>query len=316
MDKLEMQSLLKRLGHVDDQTELEDGVIRFQKHVGLDQDGIVGPRTTAALLRCQAGLARAPEALTRCQPFRLTTYYVSDERSYAEVPVIPVYTGTMQVLARVPASYFAEMSIEGTGRLRDGRLINVAGGFVDVPADEYEPVGAYYQRYAERMRARGREPKPSYYFGVRIDAKGQVNQALAFLEKAEIGKGYGIEKRKNPIDGKTYEIALDPFRTLAADLGLGSKSEPRFKGRGGLCPVGTRIWILEYLGIALPDGTTHDGWFTVADTGGGIFGLHADIFAGTPALLSKTPHPERSHVWFAGVEEKCSVSYDYGLYDA
>ena len=65
--------------------------------------------------------------------------------------------------------------------------------------------------------------------------------------------------------------------------------------------------------MRLPDGTTHDGWFIVNDTGGGIFGAHFDVFVGTRALRKQVKLPEFSQVWFAGIEQRIPPGYTYGL---
>jgi len=106
-----------------------------------------------------------------------------------------------------------------------------------------------------------------------------------------------------------------PFRTLAADIGhiKYQAVEPRWKGKGGLVPPGTHVYIKEYDGLRLPDGTTHDGWFVVNDTGGAIFGAHFDVFVGTQALRRQVKLPEFGQVWFAGIEQRIPLGYKYGL---
>jgi membrane-bound lytic murein transglycosylase len=110
-----------------------------------------------------------------------------------------------------------------------------------------------------------------------------------------------------------HGIPLVPFRTLAADIGRYKKSEPSWKGKGGLVPPGTRVYIREYDGIQLPDGTRHDGWFVVNDTGGGIFGAHFDVFVGTRALRKQMKLPPVGTVWFPNIEQRIPPGYDYGL---
>lgn len=63
----------------------------------------------------------------------------------------------------------------------------------------------------------------------------------------------------------------------------------------------------------LPDGTTHDGWFVVNDTGGAIFGAHFDVFTGSDALRKQVKVPAFGQVWFAGIEKRIPAGYTYGL---
>ncbi len=57
-----------------------------------------------------------------------------------------------------------------------------------------------------------------------------------------------------------------PMRTLATD--------PR------VIPRRTKLFIRETVGIRLPDGTVHDGYWYASDTGGAIRGQRVDLYTG------------------------------------
>ena len=113
------------------------------------------------------------------------------------------------------------------------------------------------------------------------------------------------------------ERHLQPFRSLAADLGNNKGKQP-WKDevtRGGpLVPFGTRVFVKELDGLVLPDGTGHDGWCEVVDTGSMIYGAHFDLFCGHERWArdgALTSLPELAEVSFQGVEE-IPEGYSYG----
>jgi hypothetical protein len=241
--------------------------------------------------------------------FRLTEYHIADQRDLPTATVrVPIYDGSGSRIAEGSPAFFAQLSLEGTGRLADGRLLNVTGAKVPVAHGDYAGVLAYHQQaYAKadaRRRAAGKPPTPALYSGIVVSG-GRVTHALSFHEVPAARRGIGY--------GELRGIALVPFRTLAADIGLTAKSDPRWKKKGGVVPPGTRVYIKEYDGLRLPDGTTHDGWFVVNDTGGAIVGAHFDVFVGTRALFRQAKLPESGHVWFAGIEQRIPPGYSYGL---
>jgi 3D (Asp-Asp-Asp) domain-containing protein len=63
--------------------------------------------------------------------------------------------------------------------------------------------------------------------------------------------------------------AIVPLRTVAADTSL--------------LPMGTMVYIAIFDGLALPDGSTHDGCFQVQDRGSKVKGTHLDVFTGDKA---------------------------------
>jgi len=209
---------------------------------------------------------------------------------------VPIFDEQGRKLAEGSPAFFAQLSLEGSGRLEDGRLINVTGKKVRVSHDQYAAVLDYHRRNLPK--------KPPAYSGIVVE-NDRVVQALAFHEVPanKRGVGYGVQNGQ----------PLVPFRTLAADIGRTRKSEPSWKGKGGVVPPGTRVYIKEYDGVRLPDGTWHDGWFVVNDTGGGIFGVHFDVFVGTRALGRQVKHPPVASVWFPGIEQRIRPGYDYGL---
>jgi LAS superfamily LD-carboxypeptidase LdcB len=249
-----------------------------------------------------------PSAFRR---FRLTTYHVVDQ---AELPTgtvrIPILDDHGRKIAEGSPAFFGQLALEGTGRLDGNRLVNVTGKTVAVAHDDYADVLAYHrQAYAgadRKRRENGRSPTPTQYSGI-VVAHGRVVRAFAFHEVAASARGVGY--------GMSRGIPYTPFRTLAADIGTleYAKVAPTWKGKGGLVPVGTRVYIKEYDGLALPDGSTHDGWFTVNDTGGAIFGAHFDVFTGTRAMRKGLKLPEFGQVWFAGIEQRVPVGYTHGL---
>ncbi len=303
MGPREIQAALSALGY---DLGTVDGVLgprtrtavqRFQGDLGLPVDGKVSGRTEAALraLGGQRKQARLPPTFGHLSRFRLTQYVIAEEPGGGNATV-PVLGASGAVLARVAPSFFCDLALQGTGKLRDGRLLNVTGKYVDVRGRrEYAAVLAAAKRLL---------PNKIAYAGIRTSGE-TVMEALAFsvVPPERLGKGWTIQRG----------IPLDPFRTLAADVGAYATSDPRYRGRGGLVPAGTRVLILELVGRQLPDGTTHDGWCTVADTGGAIFGAHFDVFAGTRALMKQVPMPHIGHVWFEGSMVRCAPTYIYGL---
>lgn len=66
--------------------------------------------------------------------------------------------------------------------------------------------------------------------------------------------GYGFENR----------YILNPFRSVAVD--------PR------VVPIGSRVYIPKAVGISLPDGSIHDGFFEAVDIGDAIQNKRIDMF--------------------------------------
>jgi hypothetical protein len=253
---------------------------------------------------------QAPAQPGAFRKFRLTHYYVADQRDHPTGAIrVPILGANGSKIAEASPAFFAQLSLEGSGRLSDGRLINVTGKSVPVSHADYAAVLAHHrQAYAKgdrKRRAEGKAPAPTAYSGITTDSSDRVTHALAFHEvpAAKRGVGYGMLRG----------IPLVPFRTLAADLGLKARSEPAWKGKGGLVPAGTRVYVKEYDGLRLPDGTTHDGWFVVNDTGGAIFGAHFDVFTGTRSLARQVKLPSVGQVSFSGIEQRIPQGYSYGL---
>jgi hypothetical protein len=231
--------------------------------------------------------------------FRLTNYYVLDQadRPTGSV-VVPIYDKHGKQIAEGSPGFFAGAALEGTGRLIDGRLINVSGDRVRVDPDLYAPVWEYHKKHLAK--------RPPGYSGLHV-AGDRVVAASAFhvIDPAKLGEGYGV----------LHGMPLVPFRTLAADIGAMKRSEPAYRGKGGLVPLRTRVFIKEFVGVKLPGGDVHDGWFVVGDTGGAINGAHFDVFTGTRALARQVKLPSVGTVWFPGIETRIARGYSYGLHD-
>jgi len=298
-----------------------------------DVDGIIGPNTwkkmESQLGRSAGGTTTAPSAIATTgqsgtaasstptlpsnpnayRKFRLTTYHVVDQGDFPTgSTVIAFLDKNGNEIAEGSPSFFAKVSLEGTGKLLDGRLINVAGANTPAKHADYSAVLDYHNvAYESRNRknlAEGKDPVSFGYSGLVVSG-GIITSVKAFhiISASKIGAGYGTLRG----------IPLVPFRTLAADLGLLKRHEPSLKGSGGLVPAGTQVYIKEYDGLQLPDKSIHDGWFTVNDTGGAIFGVHFDVFVGTAAFRKQVKLPEFGRVWFNGIEQRIPSNYTYGL---
>lgn len=230
--------------------------------------------------------------------WRLTQYYVASQKEHPGAQSVPVLRQDGVVLGYANAGFFSSLSLEGTGVMGNGKLVNVTGIYVPVKAEQYQPVWDYHKKYLSKR-------SPGYSGLVVKDDK--VVKAFAFKEitQDQIGVGYGFDNG----------IPRTPHRTLAADLGRTAKDDPRFKGKGGLVPVGTDVYIKEMDGLKLPDGTIHDGWCKVNDTGGGIFGAHFDVFIGYQSNEKIVKVPSQARIWYEGIEDKVPVDYDLGLHD-
>jgi 3D (Asp-Asp-Asp) domain-containing protein len=312
-----IQKILAALGYYPEEgqfdgnlhSELSVRAIRtFQGDSHLDVDGIAGEKQTVpALAKYRLFLEDMPRSFTAMRRWRLTNYYLADQARWKgrQPASVEVYDNNHKVLAKVEPYFFAEMSLEGTGKLGDGRLLNVTGKSVPVSAEMYAPV----LDYAINNKF---IPDRAGYAGIRIipeGAKYKVTGALAFSEVTELGtEGFGIGQNK---------ISYQFYKTVAADLGKYATSAPAFRNKGGLVPVGTRVRIAEIwgqsLGGWLSQAHDHDGWFSVNDTGGGIFGAHFDLFSGFSSIAKNIHFPDIGHVWFEGIEDRIPYTYTYGL---
>jgi 3D (Asp-Asp-Asp) domain-containing protein len=150
---------------------------------------------------------------------------------------VELYTREGYFFGRVPERYACSLKLEGSGLMRDGRIVNYTG---------------------------------SCKFG--------YGTCFEQLDISDYPFGRGAGQRP-----------LIPFKSVAVD--------PR------VIRLGEPLYIPEFDGIVLPDGSIHDGCVRADDTGGGIKGRKMDFFVVTygnfRALLDEllgvtwiTPHVE------------------------
>jgi 3D (Asp-Asp-Asp) domain-containing protein len=163
----------------------------------------------------------------------LRFYYLSLEKDYDDpqsagiprsggrgrlVPTntfVELYTPEGYYFGRVPEAFAWSLRLEGSGLMKDGRIVNYTG----------------------------RCP-----FGY-----GTCFEQLTVADHP-YGRGAGLRP-------------LVPFKSVAVD--------PR------LVPIGEPIYIPEFDGLVLPDGSIHDGCVRADDTGGGIKRRKMDFFVVT-----------------------------------
>ena len=308
MDAQVLQTALRRLGYWHGQcdgnligSDFRCGLRKFQSDKCLDVDGWVGPHTEEAVQRYINAASILNVQLEDFRVFRWTNYYVADERDYSPaIPAsVPCFDVNGKLIAKVGATFFASMALEGTGKVRAGGILNVTGRWVPAKHGDYADVLAVAKRW-------NWIPDKAGYAGIRVVPDGsdwKVVQAFAWTQVTEMGVGYGVSRG----------VPMNPYRTLAADTGAYASSQPVYRGKGGLVPVGTKVFMVDLLGKVMPDGTIHDGWATVNDTGGAIFGRHFDIFTGTQTIGKNIPFAQMGHVWFDGIAGRVNPSDSYGL---
>jgi 3D (Asp-Asp-Asp) domain-containing protein len=126
-----------------------------------------------------------------------------------------LYTGEGYFFGRVPERYACSLKLEGSGLMRDGRVVNYTG-----------PCKFGYGTCFEQLE----------------------------IEDYPFGRGAG-------------QRPLIPFKSVAVD--------PR------VIRIGEPLYIPEFDGMVLPDGSIHDGCVRADDTGGGIKGRKMDFFVVT-----------------------------------
>ena len=301
----DVQEALKKLGYYDGpidgdytSTNYRSDLRTFQRDYNIEPDGWYGNDTEKKLAPLVQVLKSAPPELVECRRWQLTTYYVGDARAWIG-PLVPMKTPDGSTLASVAPGAFAEAALEGATKLANGMLVGVTS-----PA--YSPCDAtVFQPVYDIAKRNGWIPEKPGYAGIQLSADKQRAAAARNFEVRKSGKkGWPVE---------SLGIECEPFKTMAVDNGRLPKHDPKYRSLGGVVPAGTRAWILELVGMKLPDGTNHDGWVTANDTGGGIYGAHSDLFVGTKALGRSMRIPSRAHVWFDGCEVRIPISYSYGL---
>jgi hypothetical protein len=133
----------------------------------------------------------------------LDTYYFNVvEADYPGAQTVPVKDGKGQIIAWVTPGFWEHFSVEGTGRLLDGRELN-------------------------------------------------TSESGIIVVDAPMGEG---------------TCPLRRWRTMAVD--------------SRVIPLGTIVKIDETVGLKLPDGTFHDGYWQAEDTGGEVRNAHVDLYLG------------------------------------
>ena len=139
------------------------------------------------------------------------------------------------------------------------------GGACAVPANKfvelYTKEGYYFGRVPEK-----------YACSLRLEGSGLMMDGRVINYTGPCKFGYGtcfeqLDVDEHPFGRGAGKRPLIPFKSVAVD--------PR------IIPIGEPLYIPEFDGMVLPDGSIHDGCVRADDTGGGIKGRKLDFFVVT-----------------------------------
>jgi 3D (Asp-Asp-Asp) domain-containing protein len=114
----------------------------------------------------------------------------------------------------------------------------------------------------------GRFPSP-FVFELKLEGSGILNDGRVINYDGECNYGMGtcfktLDPGEYPFGAGVQNRKLIAFKSIAVD--------PR------LIPIGATVYVPELVGIALPDGTKHDGCLRADDQGGAIKNQKLDFF--------------------------------------
>jgi len=127
--------------------------------------------------------------------------------------------------------------------------------------DLYTPLGFFLGRVTERLA-----------WAVRLEGSLLMEDGRVISYAGKCNYGYGtcfeqLDIAEHPFGRGAHKRPLTPFKSVAVD--------PR------LVPIGEPLYIPEFDGLVLPDGSIHDGCVRADDTGGGIKKRKMDFFVVT-----------------------------------
>jgi len=143
--------------------------------------------------------------------------------------------------------------------------VPAGGGLKKVPptthVELYTPEGYYFGRVPER-----------FAWSLRLEGSGIMRDGRVINYTGSCRFGYGtcfeqLDIAEHPFGRGNKGRPLIPFKSVAID--------PR------LVPIGEPLYIPEFDGMVLPDGSIHDGCVRADDTGGGIKKRKMDFFVVT-----------------------------------
>lgn len=132
--------------------------------------------------------------------------------------------------------------------------VGVANASVDIYTIDGQPLGAYKQSFVDELRMEGS--------GWLSDGR-----VLNYAGRCKYGVGTCfevLEPERYPYGRGAHRRPLVPFRSVAVDRRL--------------VPIGETLYVPEFDGLRLPDGTVHDGCLRADDTGGAIKKRLIDFF--------------------------------------
>ena len=134
--------------------------------------------------------------------------------------------------------------------------------FADVDADDlYTEDGYLIGSYSDK-----------FAWNLRMEGSGLLADGRILQYSGKCPFGYGtcfstLDPTEFPFGRGAYQRPLIPFKSIAIDPAL--------------VPIGEPVYIPEFDGMVLPDGSIHDGCVRADDTGGGIKRRKMDFFVVT-----------------------------------
>ena len=131
----------------------------------------------------------------------------------------------------------------------------------DHDVDLYTPAGYFIGRFSERLA-----------WAVRLEGSLLMEDGRVLSYAGKCDYGYGtcfqqLDVSKHPFGRGARRRPLTPFKSVAVDPDL--------------IPIGEPIYVPEFDGLLLPDGSILDGCVRADDTGGGIQQRKMDFFVVT-----------------------------------